>query len=165
LGIFPATFPSRDRVDWLPVDKRSKILIEILVSSGRPSESGGKSVQGSQVYHVVNPHTTSWSTSLSEIIQSSYPPGIPIRSVSFNEWVRRLSDTLEDMDVTSSTNITRNPAARLINFYVDATVASGEPRELSSERAEKASKTLREIKAVNRDWIANWMKQWGIHRV
>lgn len=27
LGVFPGTFPSRDRIDWLPVDSLSKILV------------------------------------------------------------------------------------------------------------------------------------------
>ncbi|KAF2836219.1 putative NRPS-like enzyme [Patellaria atrata CBS 101060] len=42
LGLFPSTFPSRDRIDWLPVDKLSKILLEILISTcdeGKPKTS------------------------------------------------------------------------------------------------------------------------------
>lgn len=39
LGVFPETFPSRDHIDWLPVDKLSKILVEILSSASQPSTS------------------------------------------------------------------------------------------------------------------------------
>ncbi|KAI9745048.1 MAG: hypothetical protein M1818_001326 [Claussenomyces sp. TS43310] len=154
LGTFPATFPSRDRIDWLPVDKLSKILIEILVSSCTvPLEDGRR---GTLMYHVVNPNTTSWST-LVPCILASYPPGIDTKAVAFDEWIEVLSQSADD-----SIDPDRNPAVKLLDFYRGAARVGTGPRMLTSHKAERASATLQHVGRVNEDWVRNWMQQWGI---
>lgn len=158
LGVFPTTFPSRDRIDWLPVDKLSRILFEILLFSCNASGLA----EASQVYHVVNPHTTSWSTTFAKSILASYPQDTPMRSVTFEEWVRILSDRADEMEKNDAVDVDRNPAIRLVDFYVDAAQSKKGARAFVSDKAVRASSTLRKISAVNRVWIDNWMMQWGI---
>jgi hypothetical protein len=70
LGVFPATFPSRDHIDWLPVDKLSPIFVEIMASSSgiprispdhRSRGSGTDMVRRSSTFHVINPQALLWS--------------------------------------------------------------------------------------------------------
>ncbi|KAI0381395.1 acetyl-CoA synthetase-like protein [Hypomontagnella monticulosa] len=161
LGAFPATFPSRDLVDWLPVDKLSLILYEILVSSCN-SNAADNPAGANQVYHVVNPNTVSWSTGLASSILAAYPQSTHMQPVSFEEWVRILSDSAREMDSSGSIDVDRNPALRLVEFYSGIAKSAQEPRSFVTRRAERASKTLHKTRAVNSDWVDNWMTQWGI---
>lgn len=159
LGVFPATFPSRDRVDWLPVDKLSSILIEILASScDTPHVLEG----GTHMYHVVNPKTTSWKANLAKEVLSLYPPSINVQPVLFEEWLRAVGESAAEMDRDGTLQVDRIPAIRLLDFYSGASKPGQEPRSFISSRAEKASKTLREIEPVNGEWVSRWMAQWGI---
>ncbi|OTA64054.1 acetyl-CoA synthetase-like protein [Hypoxylon sp. EC38] len=162
LGAFPVTFPSRDSVDWLPVDILSVILLEILVSSSRTSGPAGHFTDAGQVYHVVNPRTTSWSTNLAKDILATYPQDTHMRPVTFEEWGRILRDSANEMVSTGTVDFERNPGIRLVDFYMDTVELNKGPRAFRSNEAVKASKTLREMPAVNRVWVKNWMMQWGI---
>ncbi|XXG95744.1 hypothetical protein Hte_002014 [Hypoxylon texense] len=156
LGVFPTTFPSRERIDWLPVDRLSLILCEILTFAA------GHAAGASQVYHVVNPNTTSWSTSFSNNVLTSYPQDIPMRPVTFEEWVRVLARRANEMENDVAIEIDRNPAIRLVDFYVDAAKSTKGARSFESHKAVRASKTLLETRAVNSEWVDRWMRQWGI---
>jgi hypothetical protein len=146
-------------VDWLPVDKLSRILVEILVSSCETSHSPES---GTQMYHVVNPKTTGWKATFAQEVLSRYPQSISVRPVIFEDWLRALGDSAVEMDRDGTLEVNRNPAIRLLDFYSGASKPGQEPRWFISSRAEKASKTLREIEPVNGEWVGNWMMQWGL---
>ncbi|OTB03015.1 hypothetical protein M426DRAFT_74313 [Hypoxylon sp. CI-4A] len=157
IGAFPATFPSRDCIDWLPVDKLSVALLEILATS-----SAGNAAEPSQVFHVVNPHTVSWSTTFANDVFDAYPRDTPVKPVTFDEWVDILSEHSKEAAGTGVVDVDRNPAIRLVDFYADVAKSNKAARTFVTERSKKASKTLREMPPVNRQWVDNWMTQWGI---
>lgn len=109
------------------------------------------------MYHVVNPSTTSWSTLAPEIL-ASYPKGLDMKAVPFNEWIEALNQSADEF-----INPERNPAVKLIDFYRDAARVGKGTRMLTSNKAEKASKLLQHVGAVSQDWVRNWMEQWGIN--
>ena len=155
LSAFPSSFPSRERIDWIPVDKLSKILIEILVSSSTASQEE-VAKRGTLMYHVVNPNVTTWSSLVPGIIDS-YSKNFNVKPVPFEEWVQKLEKSADkelDMD--------KNPAIKLLDFYQKAGKAKQGQRMLSSKRAEEASTMLQNVGAVNSDWESIWMRQWGI---
>ncbi|KAL8643415.1 MAG: hypothetical protein Q9226_008395, partial [Calogaya cf. arnoldii] len=155
LGVFPITFPSRERIDWLPVDKVSHILVEILVSSSKGGQNGAGS--GTLMYHVVNPNASSWSTLAPDILRS-YPKRHEMRAVQYDEWVEALSNSAEEF-----VDAARNPALKLLDFYREATKGNTKgPRMLPSHKTEAASRTLRSVGPVQQDWVQVWMNQWGI---
>ena len=154
LGAFPVTFPSRDRVDWIPVDNLSKILHEILTFSHlylrhQPSQT--------KIYHVVNPSWISWSKLAPQIL-ACYSENFDIQAVSFENWVSILRNAAN----MEPTNVKRNPAVKLIHFFDNVLYESGESRALSSIQAMEASPTLKNMSCVNMLWIDNWMRQWGL---
>ena len=143
-------------MDWIPVDKLPKILLEILrYSSEQRSPTGSPS--STQVYHVVNPSSTSWSKLAPELL-ICYPYKIDIQPVSFEEWVEILQRVVETMTADTS----EVPAAKLLDFFKHATHDSAESRMLSPIQAQKASPLLRSVGCVDALWVSNWMRQWGI---
>ncbi|KAI8948060.1 acetyl-CoA synthetase-like protein, partial [Xylaria longipes] len=149
LGCFPTSFPSRDNIDWLPVDKVARVLVEISESATSTLEMSAKGTL--PVYHVANPHAISWSNIVPWAVDS-----LRLRPVSFGEWLGKLEscdEPLEDVD--------KNPAIKLVDFYRTAGKASA-PRRMMTWRASQASKTLREMGPVNQQWVHAWSKQWAI---
>ena len=173
LNVFPKTFPSRDHIDWLPVDKLSKILIEILSSASHPSdgrklrdEDGSNSPDragavGTKVYHVVNPQATSWSADFANDVLDVYP-GTRVQPLEFEEWVEKLKASAEEAEDDEDIDVERNPAIRLVDFYSDAIGATKGQRILPANASTEASKTLRELGPLSRDWLDNWMVQWNL---
>ena len=173
LNVFPETFPSRDHIDWLPVDKLSKILVEILSSASHPSNRQklpGEEVSdpldraggvGTKMYHVVNPQATSWSADLAAKVLDAYPDSL-VQPVPFEEWVERLKASAEEAENDRNIDIERNPAIRLVDFYSDAIGAKKSQRILPANTSTKASKTLRELGPLSLGWLENWMVQWSL---
>lgn len=173
LNVFPETFPSRDHIDWLPVDKLSKILVEILSSASHPSNRPELSDEedsdpldrsgavGTKMYHVVNPQAASWSTDFAAEVLDAYP-GSLVQPVPFEEWVKRLKASAEEAENDKNIDIERNPAICLEDFYSDTIGAKKSQRILPTNAATEASKTLRELGPLSRGWLENWMVQWSL---
>lgn len=174
MGVMPTTFPSRDHVDWLPVDKLSSILIEILWSSSNVAQialseknitSDSKSITSrshpqfsTSTFHVVNPQASSWSSDIVPILLNSFPKNA-IRPVTFEEWVVRLKLSAE----AGSDDIDRIPAIRLIDFYEACLAGKDAGRSvLSSVAAANVSQTLRDLGAVRKSWLERWLTQWRL---
>ncbi|KAJ8104552.1 hypothetical protein ONZ43_g7796 [Nemania bipapillata] len=150
LGCFPSTFPSRDHVDWLPVDKVARVLVEILESATATLEISTKGTL--PVYHVANPHAISWGNIVPWAVD-----GLKLKPVSFAEWLGKLDSCDEPLE-----HVEKNPAVKLIEFYREAGKTSRAQRRMMTWKATQASKTLREIGPVNREWMVAWSRQWGL---
>lgn len=173
-GIFPQTLPSRDHIDWLPVDKLSKILAEILSSASRPSVSqerldeglpdkiGNTHLTGTKIYHVVNPHLASWQHDLAVDLFTLFPSGT-VQPVYFREWLMRLKASAKEAESNGHLDMERNPAIRLIDFYTTLAENEEASRRLLSAASERASQTLRDLGPLKLDWLRNWMVQWDIN--
>ncbi|KAM5465132.1 putative secondary metabolism biosynthetic enzyme [Microsporum ferrugineum] len=145
LKTFPGMFPSRDRVDWLPVDKLATILVEILTFSCASQQESSQSRM--LTYNVVNPHVVPWSKFASWAI-SLYSKETKMRTCSFPEWTEALGQTSNE-----PVDPERNPAIKLLDFYREAGGLKKRPRMLACDKAARASKTLREVGAVNETWV------------
>ncbi|KAK7737321.1 putative NRPS-like protein biosynthetic cluster [Cytospora paraplurivora] len=157
LGVLPATFPSRDRVDWLPVDKVSSILIEVLLACS--TKKGPEQVPSAKVFHVVNHNVTSWSSHLMPAVAASYSPGsVGVKLVPFDTWL----ETLKQSADSSTLNVEKNPAVRLLDFYVGVSGADKIPRAMSSKKTLHISETLRNVGPVSEEWVRKWMSQWRV---
>ena len=80
-----------------------------------------------------------------------------MKAVPFDDWIETLS-----LSADGFVDPERNPAVKLLDFYRGAARVGKGPRMLTSHNAEKASKTLQCVGAVNEDWVGNWIQQWGI---
>lgn len=107
---FPVAFPSRDRIDWLTVDMLAEILVE--ASNSTSSSSHVRERNSTQIYHVINAYTTSW-TSLAPQVLDLYHKAPYMQPVPYKEWV----DTLRRTAVRS-VDIEKVPAVKLLEFIV-----------------------------------------------
>ena len=113
------------------------------------------------MYHVVNPQAASWSADFAAEVLDAYAGSI-VQPLPFEEWVERLKASAEEAENDENIDIERNPAIRLVDFYSDAVGAKKGQRILPANASTEASKTLRELGPLSRQWLDNWMVQWGL---
>ena len=113
------------------------------------------------MYHVVNPQAASWSGDLAAEVLDAYTGSI-VKTLPFEEWVERVRASAEEAEDDENIDIERNPAIRLVDFYSDAIGAKKGQRMLPAKASTEASKTLRELGPLSRDWVNNWMVQWRL---
>ena len=144
----PRTLGNMERVDWVPMDVAAGTVIDIAtIPSHEPVE----------VYHLVNPHTTTWSQ-IYPVVQAFYNcTGIDVEIVEYDDW----ANELERIPQTKE-NAMQVPGLKLLDFYQSLRPDTGRGiPALESDRAEVASKTLREGKAVDESVVKKWLSQWA----
>lgn len=148
LGAFPSNFPSRDYVDWLPVDRTAKVLVELLMHSC----TLGTDVlcSGTQIFHALNPHPLPWMDIAGPAVSLFAATDLNLEMKSFDEWLER---------VRNAGAGSHNPAFKLIDFYTGLQQRSKSLR-WTRDRSMAASPTLDSMDPVNEVWIRNWMHQW-----
>ncbi|UPX12197.1 uncharacterized protein EKO05_0002760 [Ascochyta rabiei] len=144
----PRTLGNMERVDWVPMDVAAGAVIDIATA---PLD------ESARVYHLANPHTTTWSQ-LYPVIQSFYRGvGDDIEIVEYNDWVNELKQFPQTKE-----NAERIPGLKLLDFYESLRPETGMGLPaLETRRAEAASKTLREGKAVDESVMRKWLEQWA----
>ncbi|KAG9197068.1 hypothetical protein G6514_002473 [Epicoccum nigrum] len=148
LGKLPRTLGNMDRVDWVPMDVAAAAVVDVATA---PSNDAA------QVFHLANPHTTSWSE-LCPVVQSYYADlGVEVGVVEYDAWV----DELKRIPATKE-NAERVPGLKLLEFYegLRPGVGMGLPA-LETRRTEGVSRALREGKAVDGEVMRKWLRQWA----
>ena len=109
------------------------------------------------MYHLANPHTTTWSQ-LFPVIQAFYKDaGVDIEIVEYDAWV----NALEQFPQTKE-NAEQVPGLKLLDFYQSLRPETGMGLPaLETKRSEAVSKTLREGKAVDESVMKKWLSQWA----
>jgi hypothetical protein len=134
------------------------VLLDILRSaSAEPSSDLART------FHVVNPQAGSWASDIASAVIPMYTGG-GVSAVPMEEWIKRLRKSVEEAERTGNFDVETNPAIRLLDFFSSASGSGAEqgPRWLSSSKAEQSSKTLRDLGPLQKEWLENWMAQWGI---
>ena len=155
--MFPAAFPSRDRIDWLPVDKLATVLLDVLDTVSSPSTNPPAPNNGTQVFHIVNPHAASWHADFAPAVAAA----LGVQTVDFAEWLSALRTSADDAIASGNIDLDGNPAIRLLEFYEDTAVVDS-PRILTSLKAEDASPALKTVGPVGEEWLRVWLEQWGL---
>lgn len=165
LGCIPNELGPIEKIDWIPVDYVSQIIVEMLLLLTQYQRDQGvfhtHKRHGADIYHIVNPHRSTWS-SLVPTVQRSL--GGNIRAVTLKEWVEILQESMVSHG-QDSTDFNRNPAAKLLPFYESvADKAEQFPDVLSATLSTKETymrtKIMRELKPVDEEWMECWMRQW-----
>lgn len=106
------------------------------------------------VYHVTNPKTTDWK-SLTGLVAKACNAEI----VSLQEWVQ----SLELFATRRDADLHELPAAGLLDFFrmlVDREKHSMPNVDVTNTQV--ASPTLREIRPVDEEMMAMWLRQWKV---
>ncbi|KAF2636075.1 acetyl-CoA synthetase-like protein [Massarina eburnea CBS 473.64] len=162
LGVLPDELGGLGDVDWLPMDRAAggvvDVSLHVSASSSSSSASGcaGDEDEDVQVYHLVNPHTTSWDT-LTPVIRDFYSSSSTIEIVDFDSWIQ----ALQALPPTKE-NAEAVPGLKLLAFYEGLRKGSGVGLPaLGSRRAELVSRTLREGGPVDERVMRKWLGEWG----
>lgn len=144
----PRTLGNQDRVDWVPMNIAAGAVIDIATT---PSN------EPTQVYHLTNPQTTSWSQ-LYPLVQQFYKDaGVVIDVVEYGAWI----DELKQIPQTKE-NAERVPGLKLLEFYESLRPETGMGLPaLETTRTEGVSKTLRDGGAVDEEVMSKWLGQWA----
>ncbi|RYN15583.1 hypothetical protein AA0121_g10488 [Alternaria tenuissima] len=146
----PRTLGNMDRVDWVPMDIAAGTVIDIANATNSESES-------TQVYHLANPHTTTWNE-LYPVIRDYFRKenNVDMDVVEYSDWVDELARIPQTKE-----NAERVPGLKLLDFYESLGMDGMGLPTLQTRRAEAASSTLREGKAIDRLVVDKWLKQWA----
>ncbi|KNG47232.1 acetyl-CoA synthetase-like protein [Stemphylium lycopersici] len=147
----PRTLGNMERVDWVPMDMAAGAVIDIATATASEPEPA-------QVYHLANPHTTTWSQ-LYPVIQGFFrkEENLQLEIVEYDEWVDELARIAPTKE-----NAERVPGLKLLDFYQSLRPETGMGLPmLQTSRAEGVSRTLREGKAVDAEVFEKWLGQWG----
>ncbi|GAM35598.1 hypothetical protein TCE0_017f04050 [Talaromyces pinophilus] len=171
LGALPGSLSgsgieSEDIIDWVPIDVAADVIVEL--SLGNVTDPN----HGINVFHILNPHQTTWKTlvpSITASLQSSAHSSIQV--VSPAEWISNLrisastllSSNKDAPDEATISEIRENPALKLIAFF-DARFGDNYQghvtRKWEYSRAEQASRSLRSAPAIDETMMTRWIGQW-----
>jgi thioester reductase-like protein len=146
LGVLPRQLGVANRVDWMPVERTAKLILDIAFAT-----------ELSGYFHAVNPYATSWEE-LVPAIQRFYGDRIQ-RLVGFEDWVEILESSQNrafDSKVMDS-----NPGLKLLDSYrgMCGTELS-KPVVFDVQRTMGISSTLRNMKGITSEMMEHWCRQW-----
>ena len=151
LNCLPATLGAGNRVDWIPVDSVAEILAELVM---RPGQEEGEA----DVFHVVNPISTTWSAlvlCVAEHFASSTLPHL----TSFPDWIELVRENAKAHDFDSYVH-DKSPAIKLLDFFTIWCTKKDEAARYSTTKTLKHSSKLAAQGPINDQWMKIWLKQW-----
>lgn len=151
LGKVPDSLGGMQLVDWMPVDLLAEAILQV-VQTPSVAQSGRR---GAKVRHFVNPSAAAWKDLL-PAVKGGVSAAKGLEVVSLADWVSALQASAADNDLEA------NSALKLLPFFEQlATPDSGEMSVLDVRNCVAESSALRDMKAVNGDWMKMWIQQWG----
>lgn len=132
-------------IDWIPVDVLSQIMVELAL------ETQELDLDHARVFHLVNPHVTTWSSLLPLVkkrlnTRSDKEVGI----VPWKKWVELIRQAGE--------NVTGH---KLLGFF-EALSEEGKQTKFNTSKAQGSSTYMRRLGAVDGERMELWMQQWGL---
>lgn len=168
LGLLPSDLGSMDVVDWVPVDLLANIMTELLLGDAHRAISA----KNAQLYNLVNPKPTAWSSVL-PAVQVSLGGSDKVKIVPLAEWFAALEKSSND---NFGFGVEQNPAVKLLEFFRSLAGESratenrsaghgGKEREVVSRydvsRLLKDSNEAAKLPMMSEEWLKMWMKQWA----
>lgn len=155
LGLLPKQLPVSNTIDWIPVNILAEVIVELV--------QHGASGEGSLVYNLVNPSSSTWQE-LYPIVRRALAESDEneIKLVEYADWVRALERVASEK--VTQTEVQTNPAVKLLEFFQAVAIDDDDEAELniSTEKATKRSPTLRSCSPVTAEWMSLWVGQLGL---
>jgi hypothetical protein len=146
------------RVDWIPVDVLSDVLVELAMAH-TTREEGGEDLR---VYHAINPKAVGWEALVPALAERLGNHG-SVRVVPWAEWMDNLRGSARGG--VTPLSLGQNPALKLLDWFEAETEAAAEGAKwpvLATEETVKMSPTLAGLPPVSQEWMDLWIEQWGI---
>jgi thioester reductase-like protein len=149
-----------DPICWLPVDKAAQAVLDLAMSTDQHTTIDVSISEQPPLYHVLNRHVSvSWPEMMQMIAKESSRGTAqsaredaprPIDFVDPSTWLHRLEEALR---------VTDHPARALLHFWKTAYAddAGHDRLVFATSRAERASRTMRELQPVGE---AELLRMW-----
>ncbi|KAK8008295.1 hypothetical protein PG991_010846 [Apiospora marii] len=171
LGCLPSDLgPRFSRVDWMPSDLAAEAVVDLAITDADPTSSSAAPSTSERsdagFFNLRNPHTTTWDQLIPALQDAARQRlGKELEVVSPEVWLQRLEQSESNKDDGTEhgndADMASNPAIKLFAFYRDGLWADGPAAEpMAVERSVGASATLREMPAVQADWMRRWVEDW-----
>jgi hypothetical protein len=158
LGVLPDTVgPTFDRIDWIPIDQLASMLVELAV---QPPPSNGTAA----VYHLQNPHPTTWASMLPDLVHAiRAATGKSVSPVPAARWLQRLREN--DVDPHAASDHLRaayatNPGLALLDTYAELMNETTAATVLELGTTTARSTRLRALDGINSTWLHKWVHEW-----
>ncbi|KUI54166.1 Carboxylic acid reductase [Cytospora mali] len=150
LHALPKNLGTMDRVDWTPVERVAKLVLEAS-GTARVVQSADE-ING--YYHGVNPNYTQWYD-LALAVQEFYGKDKIPEFISFSEWV----DRLEKSQADGPESVAANPGVKLIDTY-RAMASADKAVVYDMEKTLERCPVVKETKAITPEMMKHWCAQW-----
>ncbi|USP75682.1 uncharacterized protein yc1106_02956 [Curvularia clavata] len=146
----PRNLGNMEQVDWVCMDTAAGTVIDIATATSSGHEA-------TEVYNLVNPHTTTWSRLYPVIQTSLQETGVDVEIVDYDDWLNELASIPQTRE-----NAERVPGLKLLDFYegMRPDTGIGLPK-LDTRRAEAVSRMLRDGQGIDEAVMRKWMTQWA----
>ncbi|KAH8798369.1 hypothetical protein F5884DRAFT_825466 [Xylogone sp. PMI_703] len=149
----------QQKIDWIPMDVLAEVLVELAFKPVAGLEGREIVVEddvkcSAVVFHVMNPHPTTWDALLPSVIET-------LRLA--NQGKGDIEIVAADVNIADVNSlIETNPAVKMVDAY--ETLLSTEAPEFVMDRVVRASTKLKEVEAISPYWVKRWCKEWlGLH--
>ncbi|KAF6228467.1 hypothetical protein HO133_008197 [Letharia lupina] len=159
-----------DRIDWIPIDLLAGILVELALVRGQSAASCTAPAHQADVYHPLNPHTTTWAELRTTIL---YELGSQTKRtmeiVPLRTWIAKVRKAAESTvdrsehadDVSLEAALRSNPAAKLLDFFEHPAASDRvQTNRLDFSETLKLSKAMRGLEPIKDEWVRKWIREW-----
>lgn len=149
--------PSLGEIDWIPSDVVAATVWDIATSTPSSDDSPSPPLG---VFHLVNPLRKPWSELLLGVQERLGGPGA-LKAVPMTDWVAEL----EQVDPRDKEAVAAKPASKVLHFFRDTAGGAylgAEDIIYSTKESQKLSQALRDLGPIRDEWMARWMKDWGL---
>ncbi|KAI1815677.1 hypothetical protein GGS20DRAFT_316260 [Poronia punctata] len=151
IGALPRELGSNSRVDWMPVERVARLVLEVVgASPGQRAQAG--EING--YFHATNASATTWEK-LAPAVQQYFGDRIK-ELVSMEDWVAKLEKSATDQ----SGDINSNPGLKLLDSY-RGMASNTNLTVLDLKRTNQRSTAATECPTISIELLAHWFRQWG----
>jgi thioester reductase-like protein len=153
LNTLPETLGTFEKIDWVPVDLLSTIMVELVEKLISKDKVG---TEETLVYNLVNPKVTTWSSLLPAVQELAGTP----RTLPLGDWVKELEKSAnENFGIVTE----RNPGLKLLDFFRSLSsqeISSNHSPQFEVTKLVHDSRHASRLDPVSPKWMGMWMDQW-----
>lgn len=102
-------------------------------------------------FHIVNPRVTEWPSLIPAVTKY-----FDVEPVDFPTWIK----SLESFTNPTEDDLKDKPALKILDFFQAFAAIEEAGPWTETTKTQAASKSLRELKAIDAPLMENWMNQW-----
>lgn len=145
-SLYSVTISRESLTFYLSKDVTAKVITDIVRTRRTTQEE-----EPCEAFHIVNPKTADWKSLIPAV--SKY---CDVEPVDLQSWIA----SLESFTNPTEDDLKDKPALKILDFFKAVAFVEGVGPSTETTRTQAASKSLRQLQAIDAPLVENWMKQW-----